>query len=650
MRFEIWLTVSFICYVAMLIGTFVISRLPYRKARLITPNRVLVTGTFISAVILLLPFYLEKLFEDKGLLEYVKAIIISAIHSIKLFAFDTGYANCFESDIIRNLEPTLRTLYSGFGALLYVWAPIMTMKIVISFFRDASAYLKYVFSFRKHTHVFSALNEKSFALAKSIDKKYNMSERNPNKYKLLRKEFFVFCGVPAQDGKSELVERARELGAVCFAKDLNAINFLKSKRSKRELSFYLISEDEKDNVRHAESTMRSYDLPKVDLRVFSSDVRAELLLAVKDVKDIRVVRVNEARSLIYHHLDVHGHRLFEKARLGENGEKVISIVIVGLGKYGLEMAKALTWFCQMDGYRVKIKAFDKNKSARDSLSAMCPGLMDENVNGAMIPGEAQYEIDVVGGVDINSKAFFEELEKLTDTTYVLVALGDDTENLRTATNIRSIFERIKCADPNFDPDIETIIYDSTVCELMSEKWQGEEGAGAVGVKNFRNQPYRIHMIGNLDQLYSVDTMLDSKLIGDAEAENEHYAKCKYETEMKDLSSVPENEREAKIKEIEERKEANLQAFNKYEYNFSSSLARIIHRNLREKLAIDNTEIEHRRWCAYMRTEGYQYSGSDKEESRNDLAKLHNDLIPFVSLDESNQLLDEFGKKKTSVTK
>ena len=120
--------------------------------------------------------------------------------------------------------------------------------------------------------------------------------------------------------------------------------------------------------------------------------------------------------------------------------------------------------------------------------------------------------------------------------------------------------------------------------------------------------------------------------------------------MKDLSSVPENEREAKMKEIEERKEANLQAFNKYEYNFSSFLARIIHRNLREKLAIDNTEIEHRRWCAYMRTEGYQYSGSDKEESRNDLAKLHNDLIPFVSLDESNQLLDEFGKKKTSVTK
>ena len=322
MRFEIWLTVSFICYVAMLIGTFVISRLPYRKARLITPNRVLVAGTFISAVILLLPFYLEKLFEDKGLLEYVKAIIISAIHSMKLFAFEPGYANCFESEIIRGLEPTLRTLYSGFGALLYVWAPIMTMKIVISFFRDASAYLKYVFSFRKHTHVFSALNEKSFALAKSIDKKYNMSERNPNKYKLLRKEFFVFCGVPAQDGKSELVERARELGAVCFAKDLNAINFLKTKRSKRELSFYLISEDEKDNVRHAESTMRSYDLPKVDLRVFSSDVRAELLLAVKDVKDIRVVRVNEARSLIYHHLDVHGHRLFEKARLGENGEKI----------------------------------------------------------------------------------------------------------------------------------------------------------------------------------------------------------------------------------------------------------------------------------------------------------------------------------------
>lgn len=645
MRFEIWLIVSVVCYVATLIGAFILSRLPYKTARIITPNKVLVTGTFISAVILLLPFYLEKLFAEKGFLEYIKAIIISAIHSMKLFAFEPGYANCFESEIIRNLDPTLSTLYSGFGAVLYVWAPVMTMKIVISFFRDASAYLKYVFSFRKHTHVFSALNEKSLALAKSIDKRYNMSEDNPNRYRFLRKALFVFCDVP-QDKKNELTERAKELGAICFANDLGAINFLKSKRSKRKLSFYLISEDEKENVRHAESTMRNYDLPKVDLHVFSSDIRAELLLGVKDVKNIRVIRINEARSLVYHHLDVHGERLFRNARTDKNGDKLISAVVVGLGKYGVEMVKALTWFCQMDGYRVKITAFDKNKSARESFAAACPGLMDKAINGSMIPGEAQYEINVVGGVDINSKVFFDELAALTDTTYVFVALGSDTDNLSTAVKIRSLTERVTYTDGDTKPDIEAIIYDSEICSLMSESWVTDNGQYIPGVANFKKEPYKIHMIGNLEQLYSVDTMLDSKLINEAEAENTYYAECVYNEAMEKASSLPADQREIVKAEIEKQKLENLQAFNKYEYNFSSSLARIIHRKLREKLQINSTELEHRRWCAYMRAEGYQYSGSNSRDSRNDLGKLHHNLIPFSDLDQKGDIeKDKYKIKK-----
>ena len=44
-------------------------------------------------------------------------------------------------------------------------------------------------------------------------------------------------------------------------------------------------------------------------------------------------------------------------------------------------------------------------------------------------------------------------------------------------------------------------------------------------------------------------------------------------------------------------------------------------------------LEHRRWNAYMRSEGYIYSGSRDRESRNDLAKMHPDL---VSLDKLNK--------------
>ena len=56
--------------------------------------------------------------------------------------------------------------------------------------------------------------------------------------------------------------------------------------------------------------------------------------------------------------------------------------------------------------------------------------------------------------------------------------------------------------------------------------------------------------------------------------------------------------------------------------------------------MDTAEVEHKRWNAYMITEGYQYSGSTQEISRNDLGKLHHDLVPFVVLDDDEKKKDE----------
>ena len=50
-------------------------------------------------------------------------------------------------------------------------------------------------------------------------------------------------------------------------------------------------------------------------------------------------------------------------------------------------------------------------------------------------------------------------------------------------------------------------------------------------------------------------------------------------------------------------------------------------------------LEHRRWNAYMRSEGYIFSGSTDESSRNDLAKMHHDLVDFSSLTEEEKRKD-----------
>ena len=51
------------------------------------------------------------------------------------------------------------------------------------------------------------------------------------------------------------------------------------------------------------------------------------------------------------------------------------------------------------------------------------------------------------------------------------------------------------------------------------------------------------------------------------------------------------------------------------------------------------KLEHRRWNAYMRSEGYIYSGSPDKSSRNDLAKMHHDLVDFGSLSDEDRRKD-----------
>lgn len=96
-------------------------------------------------------------------------------------------------------------------------------------------------------------------------------------------------------------------------------------------------------------------------------------------------------------------------------------------------------------------------------------------------------------------------------------------------------------------------------------------------------------------------------------------------------------------------------FWQYEYNYRSSMASAIHMKARIACGISGADkkeedltpeerntietLEHRRWNTYMRTEGYVYSGSPNKSSRNDLAKMHHDLVNYESLTEEDKRKD-----------
>ena len=123
-------------------------------------------------------------------------------------------------------------------------------------------------------------------------------------------------------------------------------------------------------------------------------------------------------------------------------------------------------------------------------------------------------------------------------------------------------------------------------------------------------------------------------------------------ELKKLSEITEVEEEALKRHLKWGKE---EEFWTYEYNYKSSMASAIHMKARVLCGIPGADkqeadlsdeertiieaLEHRRWNAYMRAQGYIFSGSTDKSSRNDLAKMHHDLVDYPSLTEEVKRLD-----------
>ena len=336
------------------------------------------------------------------------------------------------------------------------------------------------------------------------------------------------------------------------------------------------------------------------------------MLANCDSGYIRVRRVDKARTFINRFLYDNGQMLFEHAAPPEKGEseKRISVLILGLGKCGGEMLKALSWYCQIDGYRLSIDAVDISPFAEDKLRAECPELLDSEHNGVRAAGEAEYYISFHSGVDFRSTEFEKIVSGLPETTFAFVALGKDSDNIEACVKLRGIFERAKAR-----PDICAVLRNS------------DKKQAVMGVRNFKGQEYNIDSIGDIPSVFTEKEIIHSEI--EEEALKLHL--------------------EWGVEEV----------FWRYEYNHRASIARAIHRRARIACGQLNSDVpydrqtpekreksgilEHKRWNAFTRAAGYRYSGSTDKSSRNDLGLIHNDLVSY------NLLSDRTKKKDRDIS-
>ena len=559
-----------------------------KSRQMITPLNVLFTGVLVTAVLLFLPAYWID--QEGDAFHGLKAVLLSLYSGIRLFAFDSDY-DMIPALITGEIAP----LYTAFTTVIVVAAPLLTFSFVLSFFDELISYIRLLAGYFAPVYIFSELNDRSLALAEDI-------HREKPEARLVFTDVFE----ASEDRGFEQQERAHNLGAILFQKDILSLDFT-IHASDAPLWFFAIAQDEDSNINHGLRLIEQYGTREhTNLYVFSTGAECEALLSSAQNGTMKVRRIDEVRSLINRILYDEGHRLFDSALPEVDGEKIITAVVVGMGKHGTSMMRSLTWFCQMEGYRPEIHGFDQDELAEEKFAAQCPELLDPRFNGTKVAGEAHYRIEIHSGVQVETRTFASLIHGLKNANYVLVALGDDALNIRTAMNLRMLFEQCGAK-----PRIQAIVYNSGKCSALQN------------LKNFKNQPYDIDFIGDLDTSYTERVIIDSELEDDALRRHMRWGQ--------------ESE------------------FWGFEYNYRSSIAAAIHARAKQRQNISGAnkaekdltpeerllleDLEHRRWNAYMRSEGYVYSGSPDKSSRNDLGKMHHDLIPYAELSEEEKRKD-----------
>ena len=588
-----------------------------KKSTLLTNRNVFLVGVFLAAWVLFYPIYHVSFLGTFG--DVFNAILISAHTAIRLFVIDIDFAETVALSL--QAGEIVHGIYGIYTAILFVLAPILTFGFILSFFKNLSAYKRLLDCYFCDLYVFSELNEKSLAMAESIRLKD-------------KRAAVVFADMYVKEEGAydpDLLQGADRIGAINFVKDIAEINIVHYK--KRKIEFFIIGEDQTENLNQTLSLVEKYKKRKnTKIYLFDSATISDVLLNNLESGELVVRRINDAQLFIYQFLLRQGAEIFQNA-MDENGEKCISAVIVGLGRYGLETFKALCWAAQVDGYRLKIDCFDKNPNAGDWLKMMCPEIFSPLHNGQKIDGDAYYQVAVHSGVDVHSSKFHEMLSKLKTTTMAFVSLGSDKENMQVAVEIREKFERMGALKAELNPLIYTVIYNHFITDTLAN------------AKHFGRKGEPIDKDGKPAPLYYNITP-----IGDIKDRFDYYHMFRSDLEEKALTVHAGAKPDKHDRQVFDEWEKRVKIFYKYEYYYRSSMASVIHGELLKELkalgfvTVDclNEETEHKRWNAYMRSEGYVYSGKHDPKTRNDLGKIHHDLCAY------HELLEEEKAKDTKI--
>lgn len=526
------------------------------------------------------------------------------------------------------LPAVLKAVYIVLSYICFALAPILASTLLLSFVGDTGEKIRFMLQRSGKCYVFSEINENTLALAGGIKNKAG-------------KKTIVFCNGKTAD--KEQVAKAKKQGAIVLYRSCDALTAIRRFDS---CEFFLISSDEDSNICLAEAVMSKYthcEDTSILINAFvESGTNVKFLESVvkskKENTNIELRCIDEI-ALSCNHL-IYNHPLYDTKGNGTD----ISVAIVGCGRTGMRMLKTAYWAGQIDGYRLKIRVYDKAANAcREDFYRQCPGLRNEKI------------IKFIAA-DVDSASFEEQLlapENSGDATYIVVAMGNDQLNLSVADRLHRVYRRHFDFQKDRLPEILARVRSQTKSDSFFHN--------ASFLKD-RN----IHLFGTTASVFSNKTLFDTEF--------ENLAFAVHLTYWGQMPPDKETEEYATVRKD----------FRTSEYDRRSSMAAALHipaklcmcdsipktggniltpanlniyaecvandPDLRRRLAIN----EHARWNAFMLSEGYQPATAQQMHQyaktvgshKDDLSMLHPCITDWETLDTIESLYNTtYGKSK-----
>jgi len=464
--------------------------------------------------------------------------------------------------------------------------PILTAGTVIEALQKYFGKLKLRTIKNKNIHIFSNINEKSIKISELIKKDY------PN-------DKIIFC---QSQGKELLLPKKHK--PILIKDDITSFYI---NANKGKMKFYILPEDEEETLAKTIELIEKYKSYKCEILCFTTNEENKIILDEIEKGEVIVNIVDEIQNSIYH--------LLIDTPLYQNAiNNKIKVLLVGLGNVGKEVLKSIIWCAQMPRYQFEMNIVETKREKIDRVKFECP----EIIKYAQEYNLKFYENDIR---EIQDDANFKDAIK--DTNYIIIETGNEENNIKIAKSLRKQF--VKEGDNN--PEIFVWMEESIKKEKIRES----------------KSPYKFKTFGNYEETYN-------SIQGNSNLEKQaiklHLSYNANDTELREYNKIEYNKKSSRATALHLKYKlypfiTNCQN-NKYNSNEISAI-------LKDKnILMEIAESEHRRWIAYLRTEGYELANKEVVQRyfsktgkiREHFLKMHPALVDWDSLESVQKIISE----------